>query len=100
MVFGEHTAEEKLRVFVSLCKSLRGEKREKLEQLSGEQIPPISEKFFKEDAAEERWRLISLPHSGVNLLGCLLQSHLTAPGPAGLFLMARRVKSGLGGAAS
>lgn len=81
VVFGEHTAAEKLRVFVSnLSGGGGGRKGGKLEQLSGEQIPPIAEKFSKRKLPR-RDGVSSLLHSGVNLLGSLPQSHLPPPNP-------------------
>lgn len=52
----------------------------------------VSEKFSKRK--RQRKDGVSSPQRcGVNLLGCLLRSHLTASSPAGCF---ERVKSGLG----
>lgn len=92
--FGEHTAAEKPKVFVSLGKRLQG--AEELEQLCREQRTSISEARRRQVSKGDSHRIdgaFYLPAPLLYLLCCVLQLmgdfHLTGFKYSSLFLMAR-----------
>lgn len=72
---GEHTAAEKLQVFVSLCKSLRGEERKSWSSSAGSEYLHLSEVFKEEDGVSSaRLPSASSPDGLQPLRGVLNQS--------------------------